>query len=107
MLLANTFFLAASVPLANLDVAAQFLGISFVVGKEAIGHIQRREGPEEAALLLGIAMASVIVLSILCGLKLDLSVSSSDVCRYIQTKKNSSHVPTASLKAAFLAPCRG
>ncbi len=59
----------------HLDVAVQFLGISFVVGKEAVGHLQRREGPEEAALLLGIAMASVIVLSILCGLKLDLSAS--------------------------------
>lgn len=61
--------------LPNLNVAVQFLGISYTVGKEAIGHIQRREGPEEAALLLGIAIASVVVLSILCGLKLDLSVS--------------------------------
>ncbi|CAL8460617.1 g146 [Coccomyxa elongata] len=58
---------------ASFGISLSFLGISFVVGKEAIGHIQRREGPEEAALLLGIAMASVIVLSILCGLKLDLS----------------------------------
>lgn len=59
---------------SRFNVAVQFLAISLVVGKEAIGHIQSREGPEEAGLLLGIAFTSVIVLSVLCGLKLDLSV---------------------------------
>ena len=53
----------------------QFLGISFVVGKEALGHIQAAEGPEQGGMLLLLAAASVIVLSALCGLKLDLSVS--------------------------------
>lgn len=53
----------------------QFLGISFVVGKEALGHIQAAQGPEQGGMLLLLAAASVIVLSALCGLKLDLSVS--------------------------------
>lgn len=61
------------------ETVLQFLGISFVVGKEAIGHIQRREAPEEEGLLLAIAIASVVVLSVLCGLKLDLSVCSLPV----------------------------
>ena len=52
----------------------QFLGISLIVGKEAIGHIRAREGPEEGGMLLMLAAASVVVLSALCGLKLDLSV---------------------------------
>lgn len=60
-------------------MAVQFLGISIVVGKEAIGHIQRRQGPEEAGLLLGIAFSSVVVLSVLCGLKLDLSVRTENL----------------------------
>jgi hypothetical protein len=46
-----------------------------VVGKEALGHLRRREAPEEGGLLLAISVASVLVLSLLCGLKLDLSVS--------------------------------
>ncbi|EIE25383.1 hypothetical protein COCSUDRAFT_61602 [Coccomyxa subellipsoidea C-169] len=58
---------------ASFGISLSFLGISIVVGKEAIGHIQRRQGPEEAGLLLGIAFSSVVVLSVLCGLKLDLS----------------------------------
>jgi len=52
----------------------QFIGISLVVGKEAIGHIRAQEGPEEGGMLLVLAAASVIVLSALCSLKLDLSV---------------------------------
>ena len=52
----------------------QFLVISYVVGKEAIGHIQNHRAPEEGGLLLGIAAASVLVLGTLCGLKYDLSV---------------------------------
>jgi len=63
----------------NPESVLQFLGISFVVGKEAIGHIQRREAPEEEGFLLAIAVASVVVLSVLCGLKLDLSVRSLPV----------------------------
>ncbi len=59
------------------DLPLQFLGISFVVGKEALGHIQAEQGPEEGGMLLLLAAASVIVLSALCGLKLDLSVSPS------------------------------
>lgn len=61
--------------LKDRALALQFLGISFVVGKEALGHIQAEQGPEEGGMLLLLAAASVIVLSALCGLKLDLSVS--------------------------------
>ena len=46
-----------------------------VVGREAIGHLRAQEGPEEGGMLLMLATASVFVLSTLCGLKLDLSVS--------------------------------
>ena len=46
-----------------------------VVGREAIGHLRAHEGPEEGGMLLMLATASVFVLSTLCGLKLDLSVS--------------------------------
>lgn len=52
----------------------QFLVISYVVGKEAVGHIQHHRAPEEGGLLLCIAIASVLVLGTLCGLKYDLSV---------------------------------
>lgn len=54
---------------------SQFLGISLVVGREAIGHLHRREAPDEGGMLLAISIASVLVLSTLCGLKLDLSVT--------------------------------
>lgn len=60
----------------------QFLGISLIVGKEAIGHIRAREGPEEGGMLLMLAAASVVVLSALCGLKLDLSVTIHPVTRH-------------------------
>ena len=46
-----------------------------MVGKEALRHLQAEQGPEEGGMLLLLAAASVIVLSALCGLKLDLSVS--------------------------------
>ena len=58
-------------------LAVQFLAIIFVVGKEALRHLQAEQGPEEGGMLLLLAAASVIVLSALCGLKLDLSVSPS------------------------------
>ena len=45
-----------------------------MVGREALGHIRTEQGPEEGGMLLLLAAASVIVLSALCGLKLDLSV---------------------------------
>ena len=60
----------------------QFLGISLIVGKEAVGHIRAREGPEEGGMLLMLAAASVVVLSALCGLKLDLSVTAHPVTRH-------------------------
>lgn len=78
----TTFLRACTIRLSSLSaslkdwtLALQFLGISFVVGKEALGHIQAEQGPEEGGMLLLLAAASVIVLSALCGLKLDLSVS--------------------------------
>ena len=66
-----------------------------MVGKEAIGHIRAQEGPEEGGMLIVLAAASVIVLSALCGLKLDLSVRFCHASSaYLNCRGFCEHVPS-------------
>ena len=87
-----------------LWAVVQFLGISLVVGKEAVGHIRAREGPEEGGMLLMLAAASVVVLSALCGLKLDLSVNAYPVTRHSigDTHQITPGASSADLQRTFL-----